>query len=157
MNATFLKLLLSHCIVIKSHVFLGYLGQPKALAFDHLLYKKMHFMQCLKIVFPIIKLSYVFHLHLCVHVFYQVAHWVFSCNMCEKGELKSALNPRPSKPGLCSEPHPRACLYVIINPCSALSTAPNYDQRRSRRSLGCAALAMSEPGRMNWKKRGGGG
>lgn len=33
----------------------------------------------------------------------------------------------PSKPKLCSEARPHAGLYVIINPCSALSTAPNYD------------------------------
>lgn len=92
MNVTFLKLLLSHCIVIISPVFLCYLGQP-ILAFDHLLYKEMqkkHFMQHLKIVLHISKLSYTFHLHLCVHLagYIYVYHGVFSCNMCEKGAEK---------------------------------------------------------------------
>lgn len=73
--------------------------------------------------------------------------------ICVRKVLKSALSPPPSKTMLCSEPRPHVSLYVIINPCSALSTAPNYDQRRSRQSLHCVALAISEQVRTNWKKK----
>lgn len=153
MNVTFLKLLLSHCIVIISLLFLG---QP-TLAFDHLLHKEMqkkkkkNFMQHLKIVFHISVITYASFAFKRTSILSGSSRGVFML----RNVLKSSLNPPPSKPGICSEPCPHAGLYVIINPCSALSTAPNYDQRRSRRSLRCAAQAMSEPGRVNWKKKTG--
>lgn len=65
------------------------------------------------------------------------------------------LNPPPSKPRLCSEPRPQAGLYVIINPCSALSTAPNYDlEEKQTEPLLCGSGRVRAGQNELGKKRG---
>ncbi len=96
-----------------------------------------------------------FHLCLCIG---QLVCQLTGCFVvtCVRVKVLTVLLTLSSKPRLSSEPAPHSGLCVIINPCSALYTAPNYGKAsmRSRRSLLCVTLTLTERERRNRKKKG---